>query len=273
VDRGVNLARHITLICLSAIIILPLFTVVMGGFKTLGDLAANPVGFPAVWSMDAYRSILADPRFATYLANSLVISCAAVATTVLLASMGAFAVVYLLGRYGSHVMRAYGFGLMVPPAIAVLPIFLQMRDLGLLDTHIGVIIPQVAFGLAVATFLFQQFFREIPDELFQSAQIDGCGYLRFYFQIVLPLSKPILATVATIQFVLSWNNYILPLLILSTESAYTWPMGLMAYQGENLQEWNLVLAFVALTLVPSILFFILCQRYIVAGLSSGAVKG
>lgn len=265
--------RHAALLILASIIVLPLAAVVLGGFKSLDDLAANPAGLPAVWQLTAYKAVLTDHRFWTFLGNSAVVTLSAVATTVTIASMAAFGAVFLLARWGQRIMRLFALGLMVPPAIAIMPIFLQIRDLHLLDTPLGLILPQVAFGLAIATILLVQFFGEIPEELHQAAMIDGCGPVRFYLTIVLPLATPIIATVATIQFVQSWNNYIIPLVLLASEDRYTWPLGIMAFQGENIQEWNLVLAFVALTLVPSIAFFLACQRYIVAGLSSGAVKG
>lgn len=271
-DRS-SILRHAALIILVSTILLPLVAVVLGGFKSLDELAVNPVGLPHVWRSSAYVAVLTDGRFWSYLGNSALVTLSVVATTVTLASMAAFAAVFLLPRWGGRVMQVFAVGLMVPPAIAIMPIFLQVRDLGLLDTPIGLILPQVSFGLAIATILLVQFFREIPQELHQAAMIDGCGPVRFYLTIVLPLATPILATVGTIQFVQSWNNYIIPLVLLASEDRYTWPLGIMAFQGENVQQWNLVLAFVALTLVPSVAFFIACQRYIVAGLSAGAVKG
>lgn len=265
--------RHAALLVLASLILLPLVVVMLGGFKSLDELATNPAGLPAIWHMDAYARVLGDPRFWSYLGNSALVTLSAVAITTTISAMAAFGAVFVLGPWGERLMKLFALGLMVPPAIAIMPIFLQVRDLGLLDTPLGLILPQVSFGLAMATILLVQFFKEIPAELHQAAMLDGCGPWRFFLTIVLPLATPILATVATIQFVQSWNNYIIPLVLLASEDRYTWPLGIMAFQGENIQEWNLVLAFVALTLLPSIAFFLACQRYIVAGLSSGAVKG
>src|SRR3712207_304582 len=103
--------------------------------------------------------------------------------------------------------------------------------------------------------------------------IDGCGYIRFFWHITLPLSRPILSTVAVFAFVQSWNNYLLPLVVLNSDSMYPWPLGVMVFQGEYATQWNLVLAFITLTILPAIIMFLLAQRYIVAGLTAGAVKG
>jgi len=155
----------------------------------------------------------------------------------------------------------------------VLPLFIRIRDLGLLDSPWGVVLPQVAFGLATALLLLRNAFSALPAELFEAAVMDHCSPWRCFTRIVLPLSRPILATVAVITAVQSWNAYLLPLVVLNRESLYPWPLGLMAYQGEFSTDWQLVLAFVTLTLLPMVLLFLLAQRHIVAGLTAGAVKG
>ena len=115
-------------------------------------------------------------------------------------------------------------------------------------------------------------FKQLPSELLDAAMMDGCGYFRYFFYITLPLSGPILATVAVITFVDSWNGYLLPLIVFNSESRYPWTLGLMAYQGQYSTSWQLVLAFITLTILPAILMFVLAQRWIVAGLTAGAVK-
>jgi raffinose/stachyose/melibiose transport system permease protein len=115
-------------------------------------------------------------------------------------------------------------------------------------------------------------FKQLPVELLDAAMMDGCGYFRYFFFITLPLSGPVLSTVAIISFVGSWNSYLLPLVVLNSESRYPWTLGLMAYQGQYTTSWQLVLAFITLTIMPAILIFLLAQRYIVAGLTAGAVK-
>jgi raffinose/stachyose/melibiose transport system permease protein len=115
-------------------------------------------------------------------------------------------------------------------------------------------------------------FKQLPTELLDAAMMDGCGYFRYFFFITLPLSGPVLSTVAIISFVGSWNGYLLPLVVLNSESRYPWTLGLMAFQGQYTTSWQLVLAFITLTILPAILIFLLAQRYIVAGLTAGAVK-
>ena len=176
--------------------------------------------------------------------------------------------------FGSKFLLQYLLlGLMFPAATAILPLFIKIRDLGLLDTYWGVVLPQVAFGLGMSILLFRNFFRELPAELFDAAQVDGCGYIRFFRYVTLPLSRPILAVVGVIVFVHSWNSYLLPLVVLNRDSIYPWPLGMMAYQGEYSTDWQLVLAFVTLTIMPAVVMFVVAQKYLVAGLTAGAIKG
>jgi raffinose/stachyose/melibiose transport system permease protein len=187
--------------------------------------------------------------------------------------MAAFTFAHLKFFGGKYLLGYLQLGLLFPAATAILPLFIKIRDLGLLDSYMGVVLPQVAFSLAMGILLLRNAFRQLPDELLDAAMMDGCGYFRYFFFITLPLSGPILSTVAVISFVGSWNGYLLPLVVLNSESRYPSTLGLMAYQGQYNTSWQLVLAFITLTILPAILMFLMAQRYIVAGLTAGAVKG
>jgi raffinose/stachyose/melibiose transport system permease protein len=202
----------------------------------------------------------------------LLIALFTVAITLALSSMAAFAFAHLKFFGGKFLLNYLLLGMLFPSATAILPLFIKVRDLGLLDSYAGVVLPQVAFSLAMAVLLLRNAFRQLPSELLDAAMMDGCGYFRYFFFIILPLSGPILSTVAVISFVGSWNAYLLPLIVLDSESRYPWTLGLMAYQGQYSTSWQLVLAFITLTILPAILMFLFAQRYIVAGLTAGAVK-
>ena len=266
-------ARYAILFLVAGLVLVPLVATVLGGFKSLGDLRVNPFGLPANWEWENYWSILAGPRYWHLLFNSLLIAVLTVVLTLVAAAMAAFVFAHVR-FFGSQFLLQYLLlGLMFPAATAILPLFIKIRDLGLLDTYWGVVLPQVAFGLGMAILLFRNYFRQLPVELLDAALIDGCGYIRFFRYVTLPLSRPILATVGVIVFVHSWNNYLLPLVILNRDEMYPWPLGIMAYQGEYSTDWQLVLAFVTLTILPAVVMFIAAQRYLVAGLAAGAVKG
>ena len=265
--------RFAILLVVAGLVLIPLLATVLGGFKSLGDLRVNPFGLPAQWEWGNYWSILSGPRYWQLLLNSLVISVLTVILTLAAASMAAFVFAHV-HFFGSKFLLQYLLlGLMFPAATAILPLFIEIREMGLLDTYWGVVLPQVAFGLGMSILLFRNFFRQLPAELFDAALVDGCGYIRFFRYVTLPLSRPILAVVGIIVFVHSWNSYLLPLIVLNRESIYPWPLGMMAYQGEFSTDWQLVLAFVTLTILPAVIMFVLAQKVLVAGLTAGAVKG
>ena len=267
------LYKAIFLTIVAVFVAVPLLTTALGGFKALGELRTNPFGLPQHWEWQNYWGILASKRYWVLLRNSLIIASLSTALTLAVAAMAGFVFAHLK-FFGSRMLADYlTIGLLFPAATAILPLFIQIRDLGLLDNYWGVVLPQVAFGLASSILLFRNYFKQLPSELFEAALIDGCGYFRFFWHIVLPLSRPILATVAVIVFVHSWNSYLLPLVVFNRETLYTWPLGIMAYQGEFSTDWNLVLAFITLTILPAVIMFFAAQKHIVAGLTSGSVKG
>jgi len=265
--------RWLILAAVAALVLLPLVATVLGGFKTLGGLRMQPLGLPEVWQWQNHGGILSSARFWRQLGNSVLIAGLTVALTLVVSALAAFAFVRLRVPLARQLLGYLLLGLLFPAATAVLPLFIRIRDLGLLDSPWGVVLPQVAFGLATALLLLRNAFSALPAELFEAAVMDHCSPWRCFTRIVLPLSRPILATVAVITAVQSWNAYLLPLVVLNRESLYPWPLGLMAYQGEFSTDWQLVLAFVTLTLLPMVLLFLLAQRHIVAGLTAGAVKG
>lgn len=245
--------RWAFLIFVAGLVLVPLLATALGGFKSLGDLRTNPFGLPETWLLENYLGTLSGGTLWRMLANSLFIAVFTVILTVAAGAMAAFLFAHLT-FFGDRFLLSYFM-------------------LGLLDTYWGVILPQTAFNLAFAILLFRRFFRELPESLFDAAMIDGCGYVRFFWHVTLPLSRPILSTVAVFVFVQSWNNYLLPLVVLNTDAMYPWPLGIMVFVGEYATEWSLVLAFITLTILPAILMFLLAQRHIVAGLTAGAVKG
>jgi raffinose/stachyose/melibiose transport system permease protein len=271
--RGDALPRNLILVLVAGVTLVPLVTVAIGGFKTMGELRVNPFGLPSEWTFENYRLALEGSRLWLSLANSIILSAGTVLLTLVLAIMAAFAFAQI-HFFGKRFLFSYFLmGLLFPAATAILPLFIRVRDMGLLDTPWGVILPQAAFGLGMAMLLLWGFFRQLPDSLWDAAVIDGCGYIRFLWHIVLPLSRPILATVAVFSLVHSWNSYLLPLTLLNSPSSYPWTLTIMDYAGEYSTDWPGILAFITLTLIPAVIFFLVAQKQIIAGLTGGAVKG
>jgi len=271
--RGLgSIVAFAALIVLAGAVLFPVLATALNGAKDLSEFRTNPFGLPHVWMWSNYWDILSGYRYWQVLGNSLLIAFFTVALTLALSAMAAFTFAHLR-FFGDRFLMSYiQLGLLFPLATAIVPLFVKVRDLGLLDSLWGVILPQVAFSLAMGVLLIRNAFKQLPSELLDAAMMDGCGYFRYFFYITLPLSGPILSTVAIIAFVNSWNGYLLPLIVLNSESRYPWTLGLMAYQGQYMTSWQLVLAFITLTILPAIIMFLMAQRYIVAGLTAGAVK-
>lgn len=251
----------------------PLYATALGGFKELGELRNSPFGLPESWSPHKFIEIINESTFFLTLWNSLLISVATVLLTVILASTTAFALAHIR-FFGRRMLTNFlMLGLLFPAATAVLPLFLKLRDLGLLDSHLGIILAQSAFSLSFSILLFHNFFKDLPKDLYDAARMDNCGFVQMYWYITLPLSLPIIATVSVFAFVASWNNFLLPLVVLNSPEKYTWPLGIMQYRGEYGTDWTMILAYLTLTIVPAIAFFLLAQRYIISGLTGGAIKG
>jgi raffinose/stachyose/melibiose transport system permease protein len=256
-------------------VVVPLYIDVIGGFKSMGQLLNEPLALPNPVQGFQYVDLLTGKvgAFWMELVNSLILAAGTVALALAVCTMAAFALARLKFRGNTLVQNYFMLGLLFPLAVAILPLYLQVRSLGLLDTYWGVILPQVAFQIPLNVLLLRGFFRAIPRDLEDACAIDGYGPLGFLWNMVIPLSTPILATAGVLVLVFSWNNFFLPLLVFNHEEFFTLPLGVMNFQGQHASQWNLVLGFLTLAMVPAVLLYIFAQKYIVAGLTGGAVKG
>jgi raffinose/stachyose/melibiose transport system permease protein len=255
-----------------AIIVIPLAYAVLGGFRTSSQLAADPVGLPDPWVFSNYTNQLLNRAFWGQLWRSFFI---AVVTTLLVLPVASLAS-YVIARYrfrGKEVIYTLiTLGLLFPIAVAILPLFIALRQVNLLNNPFGVALPQAAFLLPLAVVILRPFFQSIPRDLFEAASLDGCGPFRTYWSIMLPLSRPALATIAILAVVASWNAFILPLLILTDPSQWTLPIGVNNVSAQFVTDYAVVLAYTSLAMIPALIFYFLLQRQIAGGLTAGAVK-
>jgi raffinose/stachyose/melibiose transport system permease protein len=276
VQRRVILTlEYVFCVVLTLLVLVPLYISVMGGLKSQGQLMLDPLGLPSPAYFNQYSDLLVGKvgTFWQSLVNSLVVAAGTVALTLAVGTLAAFALARLKFRGNGVFFNYFMLGLLFPLAVAILPLYLQIRNVGLLDNYLGVILPQVAFAIPMTVLLLRGFFLSIPVDLEDACSIDGYGPLGFLFFMVLPLSTPILATTAVLALIGSWNNFFLPLLVFNKESLFTLPLGVMNFQGQHASDWQLILGYLTLVMLPAIVLFITAQRYIVAGLTGGAIKG
>ncbi len=268
-----SIVKYTVLTLFALIILVPIYLAVIGGFKSIGQLNSDPVGFPKPFLAANYVNIFIKSNFFKYFLNSSIILGVTVAVDVIVAAFAGFALSRFTIKTKSLIYQYFLLGLLFPMTLAILPLYIQLRALGLLDTFIGVILPQTAFLLPFHIMIFKGFIHEIPVELEDAVKIDGCGKMGFFFNIVVPLSRPAIATVSVLAMVASWNNFFLPLIVLNDKDKFTLPMGSMDFVGQYLADWNVILAFFVISMVPAIAFYLVAQRHIVSGLAAGAVKG
>ena len=270
-----RIIKYIILTVLSVIMLLPVAVAVLGGMRTTGEIFERPFGLPqAGIQWENYTRILTDPGFYQFARNSFVITFGVVILNVILASMLAFVFSRVKFRSRSIWFNILSIGLLFPLVVAILPIFIQIRNFGLTGNLFGVILPLVAFGLPASVVILRGFFIEIPNELEESAYIDGATRFQFFWRILVPIARPAIFAVATIQIIVAWNEYFLPLVVL-TSNTETWPlpMGLMQFRGQYGTDWAAVMAYITILMVPAVIFFIFTQRFIVTGLTGGELKG
>ncbi|MGH7856307.1 MAG: carbohydrate ABC transporter permease, partial [Candidatus Binatia bacterium] len=207
---------------------------------------------------------------ASALASSLFVASAATAISLLLNSMAGYAFAKLRFPGRERIFRVLLAALVIPAQVSMLPLFLMLKELGLVNTYAGVIIPGMAsvFGI----FLVRQYALSIPDSLLDAARIDGAGELRIYWSVVLPACRPVLVTLAVFTFLGTWNDFMWPLIILADDDRYTLPVALANLLGEHVQDTELMMAGAVLTVLPVMALFVALQRYYIAGIMSGALK-
>jgi raffinose/stachyose/melibiose transport system permease protein len=264
--------RWAVLLSVAAVIVVPIVYAVLGGFRNAPQLAANPVGLPDPWIWTNYTDTLTQPAFWVQLRNSALVAGLSTLVVVGFSALAAFVIARrdFPGREVAYTL--FTLGLLFPATVAVLPLLILVRDLGLLDNPLGLALPEAAFGLPLTIIILRPFFRSIPKELEDAAAIDGCGPLGFFVRILLPLSRPALVTVAVLAIVSSWNQFLLPLVMLSSESNWTLPLGLTNFSTQYTTDTARILAYTSLALVPALAFYLVAERQLVGGLTAGAVK-
>jgi raffinose/stachyose/melibiose transport system permease protein len=273
---GKRTVKRVLLYAIAAVVLgvvlVPLVYAWLGGFRDNHQLVVDPAGLPDPWVLDNYRGVLGTSSFWRQLWNSTLIALLTTGFVLPAASMAAF----VLARYRftgrELVYGLFTLGLLFPVAVAILPLFVVLRQIGLLSNPLGVALPQAAFALPLSIVIMRPFFRAVPQELQDAAAIDGCGPWRLYRSVMLPLSRPVLSTVAVITLVTSWNAFLLPLLVLVDPNEHTLPIGVNNISTQYTTDYARVLAYTSLAMVPALIFYAFAERQIVGGLTAGAVK-
>jgi len=271
IDWGAPATYFVALVCV-ALSATPVLFVILNGFRSTAQMAYDPGGWPSPWILDNYIEVLQNEDFWIQLLNSAVAALGTTLGVVVLGVMAAFVIARYAFRGRDFLFSLFTAGLLFPLSVAVVPLYVMLKGMGLYGNVTALILPQIAFALPQTIIILVPFLRSIPAELEDAATIDGAGRFGFFWRVVLPLSGPGLVTVGVLAFVASWNAYLLPLLLMGDPTHGTLPLGVQAFSTAYSQDTAKVLAFTSIAMLPALLFFTIAQRRIVGGLT-GAVKG
>jgi len=261
------------LFVLAVVFLYPVVLMVLTAFKPTPEIFRSPFGLPESWSLDTFRTVWQRAKFGLYLRNSLLITGGSALLLLVTAAPAAYALARYTFKLKPVLFLFFLAGIMIPIRLGILPLYLLMRDLGLLDTPFSLIFTYAASGLPMSVFLLSVFFRNLPRELEDAARIDGCNELQIFYRIMLPLVRPGLATVVIVNVVPWWNDFFFPLLFIQSDTWKTIPLGMQIFFGQHLVNWSLVFSGMVLASLPLLIIYLIMSRQFIAGLTAGAVKG
>lgn len=264
---------HIILAFFALIIGYPFLWMVFMSFKSEGEFYTNPWGPPAKLALQNYVEAWRLGQIGVYFVNSVLVTLFTVLIIFLLASMAAYAFARLKFPGSTFLFYSFLASLIVPPQVTVVPLYIIVRDLHLLNTRLGLILAYSAGGLAFSIFLLRAFFLSLPKEIEDAAFVDGCSRFGAFFRIILPISKPALATVVIFQGMGAWNEFFIALLLIRDAALRTIPLGLYVFFSQRVVEWTYVFAFLSIATIPVIVLYIILQRQFISGLMAGSLKG
>jgi raffinose/stachyose/melibiose transport system permease protein len=264
---------EILMIVLAILFFFPLYLTFINGFKTYNEVITSTTALPEVFQFVNFAVVWKQINFLGVFMNSVIVTVLSVVGILLISSMCAYQLVRRPSVVSQIIFLAILSSLVIPFQTLMIPLVKVAKDLSLINTLHGIIIMYWGFGIPLALFLYHGFIKAVPKELEEAAYIDGSSTTGVFFRILLPLLKPITTTIAILHSLWIWNDFLLPLITLSSKKNQTIPLAASVYFGQYTNEWNLAMAALTLAIIPIILFFLFMQRYIIQGITAGALKG
>lgn len=270
----VRVVVTVLLVVAALVWFLPFVLLLTTGIRTTQDFQrGGPVSLPTEFTLENFVDAWRTGDFETTYVNSIMLAAVKVPLGVFVSALMAFALAKLKVRFRGVVLFLVFLGLTIPIYIALVPLFNTVRAMGLIDNVFGLLGPYLAFGIPFEVLVLYSFFRQLPDEIFEAARMDGAGSWRVFFQIVFPLSLPVLVTVFILDVVATWNELLMALTIISSDQNKTLPLGILNFSGQFTTNYNGLAAAILIGILPILLAYAFLQRYIVSGLTAGSVKG
>ena len=268
-----QLTRRLVLAVYAVLVIVPLVVVVFGSFKTTQELFASPFLPPTDWQGGNYTEVVGESGLGTAFVNSVIVTGCSVPLTLFIASLAAYGIARIPGWRSGLVFGFIVLGMAVPAQANMIPQYVQFATFGLTDSLVGLVLINIVVTLPIAVFILTGFLKTLPRELFEAAAVDGSGPWRTYRSVVVPVAVPSLSATAIFLFVIHWNDLLYPLLFIQDPDRRTIPVALLSFQGEFLTNYPLLFTGVIVASAPIVIAYVFLQRYFVAGITAGAVKG
>ena len=267
-----NSLVQLVLVLNSLVMLYPIVAMLLSAFKPTGEIYATPFALPQEWRLDNFQEIWTGTSFPRYMANSVIVTVSSTASILVLGTMAAYALARYSFRGNEAIYLFFLSGLMVPLKLAIIPLFIQLRDLGLLDSRLGLVFVYTAMGLPSAVFILTGFLRTLPGELEQSARIDGASEARIMWSIMLPLTRPAMVIAGIQNAVPIWNDFFFPLVLIQSDLRKTLPQGLTVFMGEYNTNWGVLFAGLTLAALPITAVYMVLSKQFIAGMTGGAIK-
>ena len=269
-NRVRSVALHAVVVLGALVMVFPFVWAVVTSITPGSGLSSTPSLVPQDPSASAYQQLFADLPFGRAIVNSLGLAVATTVSQIVTSAMAAYAFSRLPFRGSGAVFAVYLMTMMIPFQVLIVPLFVEMKALGLIDTHVGALLPSLASGFGV--FLLRQAVNQVPRELDEAATIDGAGHLRIFTNVIVPNIGPAIATLTVFAFMSSWNSFLWPLIILRSQELHTLPVALQALQGQYTTQWDVVMAGSVVSILPMLALYVFAQKYVVQGVASSGLK-
>jgi raffinose/stachyose/melibiose transport system permease protein len=268
-----NIGAHAALLGACFLVLLPCYFLFLGSFKSVPEFFSAPFGLPHSWALTNYRNAWNKSGLGTAFLNSVLVTGGSVILSTSIAALASYAIARLRFRGAGALQLLFVSGLIIPAQLIIIAVFIEMRELGLLGTIWPLIILYSTFTLPLGVLFLVGFFRAIPPQLTEAAAIDGAGVWRQFVDVVLPLARAPIFTVAILNGVFIWNDFFLPLVFSTSSDIRTVPVAILDFQGEYTTDFGLIFASVVMSVIPVLIVYVLMTRRFIAGVTAGSLKG
>lgn len=263
---------YVIVFAVATISLYPIFLMFLSSFKTSAEIFKNPLGLPTKFTLDTYRTLMSKIPFDQYFMNSVIVSVTSVVLVVVFCSLAAYYIARFKFSWNNAIFFLFLLGMMIPIKLGIVPLFILMRDLGLINSLWSLIFMNIATGTPLTMLILTGFFKTMPMELEEAARMDGAGNLRVLWSVLLPLMRPALGTVVIVNFISAWNDFFFPLIFITEKAKMTIPVGMLSLFGEHSADWGSLFAGLTLASLPMMILFFIASKQFMEGLTAGAVK-